>query len=122
MKGNKMLKNITQTQWLAIIIGVLTGLTGMTTQLTTLFGPTTTTVILAADTIAVMIISVVLTVTTGQASVVQQVAAMPGVTRISVNEQASAALASVATDPATPKVGPSSPDVRPTLVATAKAG
>ena len=115
-----MLKNITQTQWLEIFIGVLTGLTGKTTQLTTLFGPTTTTVILAADTIAVMIISVVLTVTTGQASVVQQVAAMPGVTRISVNEQASPALASVATDPAQAKVGPATPEARPTLVQAAK--
>jgi multisubunit Na+/H+ antiporter MnhF subunit len=114
-----MFKNITQTQWLAIGIGVLTGLTGLTTQLTTIFGPTTTTIILAADSIIVMIISVVLTVTTGQGSVVQQVAAMPGVTRISVNAAASPALAAVATDPATPKVGPTTPDIRPALVAKA---
>jgi hypothetical protein len=64
-------------------------------------------------------LGVVATVVSSQGSLVTTVAAMPGVTRISVNEQASSALASVATDPAQPKVGPATPDIRPTLVTKA---
>jgi hypothetical protein len=56
-----------------------------------------------------------------QEDLVKAVAAMTGVTRVAVNEQASPTLAAIATDPTQPKVGPATPDVRPTLVATAKA-
>lgn len=65
-------------------------------------------------------LGVVGTVTNTQGAQVQQVAQMPGVTRIAVNEQASPALAAVATDPTQPKVGPTTPDVRSVLQATAK--
>ena len=43
----------------------------------------------------------------------------PGVTRISVNAQATPELAAVATNPAQPKVGPTTPDIKPALVAKA---
>ncbi len=115
-----MLKNITQTQWVAFIIGAASFLGGSTAQLTTLFGANGAAYAASACAIVSGLAGVFLISTTGQSSVVQQVAAMPGVSRITVNEQATPALAAVATDPAQPKVGPASPDVRPALVATAK--
>jgi hypothetical protein len=116
-----MLKNITQTQWVAFVIGACSFLGSATAQLTTLFGANGAAYAASACAIVSGLAGVFLMATTGQSSVVQQVAAMPGVTRISVNEQASPALAAVATDPAQAKVGPVTADVRPTLVATAKA-
>ena len=116
-----MLKNITQTQWVAFVIGASSFLGGSTAQLTTLFGANGASYAASSCALVSGLAGVFLMATTGQSSVVQQVAAMPGVARISVNEQASPALAAVATDPAQPKVGPTSPDVRPTLVAKASA-
>lgn len=125
---------LTQTQILAIVIGVLTGLTGMTGQLTTLFGPTTTAVVLAAGSIIVMALSVVLTVTTGQAAqvktvladptaqgqLVRGVLAMPGVQGMTVNAKAAPQLAQVAIDPAEDKIAPT-PEAASAVTATAKA-
>lgn len=65
-------------------------------------------------------LGVVGAVTNTQAAQVTQVAAMPGVERISVNAQANSTLASVATDPTQTKVGATSPDVRATLQTIAK--
>lgn len=55
-----------------------------------------------------------------QANTIKEVAAMPGVERISVNSAANQTLAQVATDPAQAKVGAATPDLRSTLESTAK--
>jgi hypothetical protein len=116
-----MFRNITQTQWVAFVIGAASFLGGSTAQLTTLFGTAGAAYAASACALVSGISGVFLMATTGQSSVVQQVAAMPGVTRISVNENASQALAQVATDPGQQKVGPSTPDIKPALVSIAKA-
>lgn len=118
-----MLKNITTLQWIGIIILFNTTLLGGASQLADLaLSVVAVKAILAAATLGNGFLGGLVTMFGGQGNMVSTVAAMPGVTRITVNEQASAALATVATDPAQMKVGPASPDVRPTLVATAKAG
>ena len=117
-----MFKNITQTQWVAFVIGASSFLGGATAQLTTLFGSNGAAYIASACALVSGMAGVFLMATTGQSATVQQVAAMPGVTRISVNENASPALALVATDPAQAKVGPVSSDVKPALVSIAAKG
>lgn len=112
--------NLTTNQKLAIAIGVLTGLTGMTAQLTTLLGPHITADVSAASAIIVMGLSVFLTVSSGQSATVKQVLDMPGVEKISVNGQASAALATIAVDPNVNKIAPTTA-ARDTVEATAAA-
>jgi hypothetical protein len=122
MKGNKMLKNITPLGWMGVIILFNTTLIGGASQLGDLsLSPVVVKAILAAATLGNGFLGGLVTMFSTQTAMVNNVAAMPGVARISVNEQASPALAAVATDPAQPKVGPTSPDVRPTLVAKASA-
>jgi hypothetical protein len=111
--------NITSKQWFQIISGINGGLITGAALLQTLFGQDLTIKIVAVLGIIGIIINSVGAALSGQGSLVQDVAAMPGVTRISVNAQASPALASVATDPAQTKVGPVTPDIKPTLVAKA---
>ncbi len=55
-----------------------------------------------------------------QGNLVKDVAAMPGVSRISVNADASPALAQAATDSTQPKIGAVDPATRQVLQATAK--
>lgn len=114
-----MLKNITQTQWVAFVIGASSFLGGSTAQLTTLLGANGATYAASACAIVSGLAGVFLMATSGQASMVQQVAALPGVSRVSINENASSPVAAVAIDPAQQKVGPASPDVRASLVTKA---
>ena len=111
--------NFTFQQKLTIAIGF----TGAATSAFGALQPIMTSTEALIGTVAFGFISgclgVVATVVSSQGSLVAAVAAMPGVTRISVNEQANSTLAAAATDPTQPKVGPTSPDVRPTLVAKA---
>lgn len=113
-----MLKNITQTQWVAFIIGAASFLGGSTAQLTTLFGANGAAYAASACAIVSGLAGVFLMATTGQSATVQQVAAMPGVERITVNAAASTALAQVATDPAQRKVG-ATPEAKAAVIATA---
>lgn len=110
---------LNQNQLLAISIGILTGLTGMTAQLTTLFGQGTTALIAAGSAVVVMALSVILTVTSGQGSMVKNVLAMPGIEKIDVNSKASSTLAAIAVDPAQDKISPT-PAAMQAVTATAK--
>jgi hypothetical protein len=112
-------KNITQTQWVAFIIGAASFIGGSTAQLTTLVGPNGAAYAASACALISGLAGVFLMATTGQSSMVQQVAALPGVSRVAINENASKDVASVATDPAQPKVGPVTPEIRAVLVAKA---
>jgi hypothetical protein len=89
--------NLTKLQILAITIGVLTLLSGSAAQLDILFGVTAEKSIVAAFTLIVGALSVVMTVMSGQTYQVGNVSAMAGVSRIMVNEKSTPALAAIAT-------------------------
>lgn len=112
--------NLTGKQLLLIVSAVLSALVAASAQLNDIFGPATAKSIISVIALMNTVLTSVMVALTGQASLVRDVAAMPGVSRVAVNENASPALAQVATDPAQPKVGAISPDVRPTLQAIAK--
>jgi hypothetical protein len=115
--------NLTSKQWFQIVSGVNGGLITGAALLQTLFGQDITLKIVAVLGIIGIIINSVGAVVSGpdsQATQVKNVLAMGGVERIDVNAKATPELAALATDPAQPKIGPVSPDVRPTLVAAAK--
>lgn len=103
--------NLNAKQILAIATAVLAVLMVSTSQLTDLFGSTTTKSITAGAGLLNMILSSVLAVLTSQGSTVRDVAAMPGVEKIRINAQANQTLASIATDPTQPKVGATPEDV-----------
>ena len=112
--------NLNALQILAIIIAILSFMSGATAQLTDLFGPLTAKTIVSAASFLGGILGSIVAVLTSQAAQVRNVAAMPGVSSIVVNPQASAAVAAVAVDPAQSKVGGATPDVQETLKAIAK--
>jgi hypothetical protein len=101
----------------SVTLGVLAGATA---QLTPLVGHVVATDIASMASLLNTVLSGWIFIVTGQANIVQQVAAMPGVERVAVNAQANPTLASVAVDPDQPKVGPASPEIRSTLVNTAR--
>lgn len=111
--------NITSKQWFQIISGIISGLITGAALMQTLLGQDLTIKVVAALGIVNIILSSIGTALSGQASLVRDVAAMPGVDRISVNAQATSTLASVAVDPAQTKVGATSPDVRTVLTTKA---
>src|SRR5271154_2600422 len=104
--------SITSKQWVQIFSSVNSGLITGAALLQTIFGQDLTLKIVAVLGILNIIVGSIGAALSGHASLVRDVAAMPGVQRIAVNDQASPALAQVATDMAQPKVGPTTPDVR----------
>lgn len=98
--------NLTGKQILSIIAAVVSALMLATTQLTDIFGPTVAKSIVSVAALANMIINSVVVALTGQATLVKDVLAMPGVEKISVNEKANQALAQVAVDPSVNKIAP----------------
>lgn len=112
--------NLTGKQVISIVAAVVSVLMLATTQLTDLFGATVAKNIVSVAALINMILSSVVAALSGQASLVKDVAAMPGVERISVNKTANPTLASVATDSAQPKVGAVDPGTRIVLQDTAK--
>ena len=114
--------NITPKQWYQIITGIISGLITGAALMQTLLGQDLTIKIVAGLGILNIIVSSIGTALSGadsQATQIKNVEAMPGVERVSINAQASPALAAIAVDPDHPKVGPATPDVRPALVAKA---
>jgi hypothetical protein len=107
--------NLTSKQWFQIISGSISGLITGAALLTTLFGQDLTIKIVAVLGIINIVLSTVGTAVSGQANLVKDVAAMPGVQRVSVNTDANPTLASVAIDPGQTKVGPASPEAREAL-------
>ena len=114
-----MFKNITQTQWVAFVIGASSFLGGATAQLTTLFGSNGAAYIASACALVSGMAGVFLMATTGQSATVQQVRSMPGVENIEVNAKANQALAALAVDPKEDKITPI-PAAMQTVIATAK--
>lgn len=100
------MKNLTAGQWLGIILAVLGVLAASTVQLTDLFGPSIAKTIGTVANLLMTTLSSILVVITGQAAQLQAVQAMPGVEKITVNARANETLATLAVDPAQPKIEP----------------
>ncbi len=113
-----MFNNITQTQWVAFVIGASSFLGGATAQLTNLFGAIEAGYVASVCALISGIAGVFLMATTGQSSQVRNVLAMPGIDKITVNAQANTALASIAVDPGLDKIEPV-PEAAAKVTATA---
>ena len=114
--------NLTGKQWLSIVAAIVSALMLATTQLTDIFGPSMAKSIVSVAALANLIINSIVAALTGQGALVRDVAAMPGVERVTVNTQANPVLAQAATDPSQPKIGATTPEVREVLKDTAKGG
>jgi hypothetical protein len=114
------LSDITPIQILGGILVVNTVLAGGTAQLTDLFGATMANHILSISILGSGICGGFIMNMGGLPSQVRNVLAMPGVEKIDVNGQASAALATLAVDPAQNKISPT-PAAMDKVAATAKA-
>jgi hypothetical protein len=98
--------NLNRNQIIAIFIAILSVLGGSTAQLTDLFGPGLTKIIIAASTLGTTALSSILAVITSQGGTVRDVLAMPGVDKINVNSAANQTLAAIAIDPHVDKISP----------------
>ncbi len=113
--------NLSSIQKLALVLVISGALSTGTSQLVDLFGPQVTKYIVALAGLTTTIVSGFVMVLTGQSSLVKSVLDMPGVERIRVNEQANVTLATLAVDPAQPKIE-ASPTAEKAVEATAKNG
>jgi hypothetical protein len=112
--------NLNVYQVFLIIVSVLSAFSGLTAQLTDLFGASTAHLIVTGASVLTTIITAVMAPMVGNASMVKSVAALPGVTRVMVNTQAAPAVAAVAVDPAQAKVGAANPADQAALASIAK--
>lgn len=98
--------NINGKQIIQIVGVVISVLMVSTAQLTDLIGPVWAKYIVTIASLVNMILQGTTVVLTTQSAQIKDVAAMPGVEKITVNAQASSALATLAVDPAQDKVAP----------------
>lgn len=96
--------NLTPAQILALCMSTLSALAGASAQLTTLFGQVIANDVTTGCALLSAILGGWVVVLTGQGAVVKQVQAMPGVSKIVVNDQANATLTTVANDPTNTKI------------------
>lgn len=113
------MSDITSKQWFQIISGAIGGLITGAALLQQLFGQDLALHIVATLGIANIILGSVGAALSGQANLVKDVQAMPGVDRIRINETASPALAALAVDPANTKILPT-PGAQAAITATAE--
>ena len=111
-----MINGITRNQWLGIIVVILGAVAGGSAQLNNVVGPGVTQLLVSLATLLNTIMGGIIVNLGGQGQQIKDVAAMPGVDRVSINENASAAAAIVAVDPQQTKVGAVSPEVRQVLI------
>lgn len=112
---------LTPLQIIGIILVINGALIGSSAQLTDLFDPHTAKIIISIASLGNSIFGGVVTLISGQGAQIKNVLAMPGIENITVNRQASAALATIAVDPDQNKIAPT-PAAAQTVAATAKAG
>ena len=118
--------NLTTVQKIGLAIGVLGFLATAGTQLTDIFAPFGSAApVIVKEIVSVSglisgILGIVLAFLTGQTNTIKAVQDMPGVEKIIVNSQANATLATLAVDPAQPKIEVK-PDAQIQVEATAKA-
>lgn len=111
---------INRGQILSIIIAVLGVWVAAGAQLTDLFGPGATKLIIAGSTLTMSTLAAVNVVLQSQGSQITAVQAMPGVDKIVVNEKANATLATMAVDQANDKIQ-TTPQAKLAVQATAAA-
>lgn len=99
------MSNITAKQWVQIVQGLIGGLVTGAALMQTLLGQDLTIKIVAGLGILNIIVSSVAAPFTGQGATIKEVAAMPGIEKITVNSQANSTLATLAVDPANSKIG-----------------
>lgn len=107
--------NLTPLQVLGIILAVNGALIGATAQLTDLFGADVAKIIVSVAALGNSVLGGIITAISGQAAQIRNVAAMPGVERISVNTAATPVVAAAAVDPALRNVGATDPATREAL-------
>lgn len=100
------MNGVTSKQWFQIISGINGGLITGAALLQTLFGQDLTLKIVAVLGIIGIVINSVGTAVSGQGNLVKDVAAMPGVEKISVNAQANQTLSQLAVDKNQDKIAP----------------
>jgi hypothetical protein len=98
--------NINGKQLISILMAVLGVITISGAQLTPLLGATLASTVISVAALVNTILAAVMSNLTSQSNQVKDVAAMPGIERVSVNAQANTTIAALATDPAQPKIGP----------------
>lgn len=103
--------NIQPKQWLTIVSGFVSSLITGAALLNPLFGTAASLKIVAGLGIFNLMLNSIQTGLGGQAQLVKDVAAMPGVEKITINEKANPVLASVAVDPTVDKVAPTRADM-----------
>lgn len=96
--------NLTPLQILGVIIVVNGALIGGAANLTDLFGAHVSHIIVSVASLGNAIVGGIVTMFSGQGSMVRSVAAMPGVETITVNSKANQTLAQIAVDPEAGKV------------------
>jgi hypothetical protein len=111
-----MMLNLNGKQILQIVGVFISVAMVSSANLTTLLGAGVATTIVTIAGMANMVLQGVAVVLQTQTNQIKDVAAMPGVDRISINANASAEAAAVAVDKDQPKVGPTTPEVRATLL------
>src|SRR5260221_9501208 len=112
--------NVTRNQWFAIVILLLTVLTGGSAQLTDLIGAYATKLVISFSTLATGFLAGAQIILGGQGQQVRDVANMPGVERVSINASANPTLASGAVDPLQSKIGAADAGTREILKTKAK--
>lgn len=103
--------NIQPKQWFAIASGFVSSMITGAALLNPLFGETMALKIVAVLGISNLALNSIQTALTGQAQQVKDVAAMPGVEKITINANANPTLAAVAVDQNVDKVAPTRQDM-----------
>lgn len=111
----------TPLQWLGVVVLLNGVIIGGTTQLTDLFGAGVTHKLVSIAGLGNMFFGGMVTMFSGQGTMIRNVAAMPGVESIKVNGLANTALAQIAIDPDQAKVE-STPQAEAKVFSIAKAG
>lgn len=110
---------LTRGQWIGIGIIVFSVLSTSAQQVTDLFGAYMATKIIAGSSLLTAIFGGIITMTTGQAGLIQSVKELPGIANIQINRDAPKAIALASLDPNEPKLEPA-PGETGAVTATAK--
>lgn len=98
--------NITRNQWIAITILALGLISGATGQMTDIFGAGAAKSIASAASFMSSFVAGIQVILGGQGQQIKDVAAMPGIEKVTVNSAANSTLAGLAVDPKQDKVAP----------------
>lgn len=111
---------LTSKQWFQIVSGSISGIITGAALLNPLVGQETALMIISGLGIVNIVLNSVGAAVSGQANLVKDVGAMPGVQKVLINKDANQVLASLATDPLQVNVGATDPATREILKDTAK--